>query len=471
MAGRRTGEFSRSAKQLASVRVDGRAHMKHLSNAALFDKLKSPEIMDRVFAAEELGARREPTAVPPLLAALTKINSEYDDGLMHADALIDALAAIGDRVAIPAIFRMLRLGRGVMDERGETPVSAAACAALVALRATEVLPQLRALQAGRTACDYGGQVARVIVELGGAGEAELFVKLLRDADPVTRMAAAEALGRLWHLPACPALEAMLADRDPSLRLAALGALLAMEQPGAEARLRAEMLQASTTEEREAICTMLHQQSRQAQVGVLLELADDPRWADSPITFFHTLELAVRLGSPVAVSRLQELVEDPETSGCARVRAAGILLGNGEQTLLPLCLEFLRGFRAEPEGSNDPGDDAGSDEGDDVGGDAGSDEGSAGGHAALCSRRGASRQYVHDTEREVLAAVREHARKHREARLQVADVLALLVERDDDTADDLDGLISYLAAGALLGLTGSWCTSELTQWRADQQASG
>jgi hypothetical protein len=404
--------------------------MQSLSLQTLFTQLQSFHPRDIVFAAEELGARGDRAAVAPLIATLATIKSPHDEGIEAVAAVVGALAAIGDPAAIGPIVEVLRIAGGVLDENGEHLVSEAACRALIELRATAALPALRQLQCDSLACLHGGWVARALVELGGAAEIEFFCELLQRPDVEGKIAAVEALGRLRHQPSAAMIEPLLDAAEPHLRLAALGALLALDQPGAEARLRFVMLTAATPTHKTRILAMLRLQSRRAQRQVVLEMAGHPHWVDSLAILFDTLELAVELGSAAAVARVRQIFADRALAASARARAAAILLHAGAGQLLPACLEFVRSFRNHCAADWDPRDSA---------------------------------QHLHDTRLEVLSAIRRHAQQHREARPLVAKVLYTMVERGYQDADDLESTTIYLAGGILYEITGTTCSDEYSQW--------
>lgn len=408
--------------------------MKHLTRDALCNKLLSPNVMERAFAAEELGARRDRQAVAPLVELLLSIEDNRLRDLDAAGFVMEALAAIGDPAATRAILETLRLTAGHMTIPEREPLPLIACRALVRLRATSALPALRELQVGRLAFLYRDLVARAIAALGGEAEAPFFEKLLGDCRPQVQAAAASALGMLRHLPAVPALELLARSFNDDVRWAALGALVALEQPTSIDGFLAEAHGLTDPSAKSALLYMTLDQELTALAGPLFALTRELRWACSQGLVFDTLEVAAELGSRDATAYLRALHDDPQCSPCARARAAAILIAHGHDDLLPSCFEFLRGF-ADP-AVRDPRDNA--------------------------LRR-------NETQLELLDALERYGRKHRDQRALLAEGLYEILWSDDDAyLDDSadEDLLCYVpdrAGQALHALTGSSSRAELDLW--------
>lgn len=413
--------------------------MKHLTRNELFSQLRSPKIMDRAFAAEELGVRRDRQAVVPLVELLLSIEEDQLHDLAAAGFAMEALGAIGDPAATRAILQILRMTAGHMTIPEREPLPMIACRALVRMRATAALPALRELQLGRLGFMYRDLVARAIAALGGAAEAPFFERLLGDSRPLVQIAAASALGLLRHLPAAPALEGLARSTNEEVRWGALGALVAMERPGAIEAFLDEARQLTNAAAKSSLLYVTLDQELTALGPTVLALIREPRWGCSQGLVFDTLEVAAQLGSLEAVAYLRALHDDPQGSPCARARAAAILIAHGHDDLLPRCFAFLRGF-ADP-AARDPRDNA--------------------------LRR-------NETQLELLDALERYGLAHRERRAALADGLYEILWIDDDAYLDDDGddadLLCYVpdrAGQALYALTGSSSRVELDLWHALQ----
>jgi HEAT repeat protein len=414
--------------------------MKHLTRDALCAKLRSPKVMERAFAAEELGVRRDRQAVAPLLELLLAIEDNRLRDLDAAGFVMEALAAIGDPAATRPILQILRLTAGHMTIPEREPLPLIACRALVRLQATAALPALRELQLGRLAFLYRDLVARAIAALGGAAEAPFFEKLLGDGRPQVQAAAASALGMLRHRPAVPALELLSRSFHDEVRWAAIGALVALEQPASIEEFLAEARHLTDPSTKSALLYMTLDQGLTALAGPVFALSRELRWACSQGLVFDTLEVAAELGSRDATAYLRALHDDPQCSPCARARTAAILIAHGHDDLLQPCFELLRGL-ADP-AVHDPRDNA--------------------------LRR-------NETQLELLDALERYGRKHRDKRALLAEGLYEILWNDDDDAcleeDSADEeLLCYVpdrAGQALHAITGSSNRAELDLWYALQ----
>ena len=404
--------------------------MKNLTNAMLFAKLKSHRQMDRLFAVEELARRKERAGVEPLIAMLAQIESSHDERLSAAGVVMETLAALGDLRAVAPILHVLRLSSGVLDSHLVPVLSARACQALVVLGATSALPALRGLQAGPYGGQYENLIARALVALGGAEEAPFLLELLDLPSTEVRIAALEALGRLQHLPALPAIERFLAAADPRLRLAAVGSLLAMEVPGASARLREEIGRATSAVDRLHVLLMISRHELTGLTRLLLELADDPQWLDYR---FDALELAVTLGGGEALTYVRQLSEDVAQGFFVHARTAAILLGAGDSAYLPRCLEILR--RA-------------------------SERAPRGGRLS-----DGARQHP-EVLRELVEAVQLHAIRNLEARVVAVDGLLQVARHTMGSPCDEAYRLNEDASRALFYITGAEDDREVKQWRAE-----
>ena len=405
--------------------------MQPLTNAKLFAKLKSHRQLDRMFAAEELARRKERAGVEPLIGVLARIDHADDELMSAAGVVMEALAALGDRRAVAPILAVLRLSAGVLDYRLMPVISEQACQALIALGDAAALPGLRALQTGRHCVLYENLIVRALVALGGPQEAPFLVELLDLPSTEVRIAALEGLGRLRHLAALPAIERFLAVEALPLRLAAVGSLVAMETPGAQARLREEIGRATASAtDRLNVLVMISRHQLTGQTKLLMELSEDPQWQDRR---FEALELAVTLGGGEALAYVRQLAEDVTQSWAVRARTAAILLGAGDSAYLPRCLEILRGA-CEP----------------------------VPGGQRLCEAASPHPEAI----RALVDAAQLYATRNPEARLAVVDEL-LQIERstmgsEDDDVDWLHGHTRH----ALYLLTGADGDREFMEWRAE-----
>ncbi len=397
--------------------------MKHLSSPLLLQKLSSSLVMERAFAAEELGHRQERAAVAPLIELLGGIDSIYGEDLDAVGPALRALAQIGDASCTRAVLKVLRVTAGHVSFPSGESIPMQACRTLVALKARSALPALRALQLGRSGYLYRDLLARCIAELGGETESTFLFELLLHPHAFVQGAGASGLGKMQHLPAAPALEVLSQTRNTELRWAARCALVEMKAPGAEEALLAEMRHPQEDVPRRLLLAMILDSKLTQLAPALFELSGDPRWADSQPLMFDTLEVAAALGSSPALDRCRATYGDRQRSLCVRARAAAILLGNGQMDVLPFCLEALR---ASAEAMRDPRDSA--------------------------RRR-------NETQREVIDALERFGREHREQRDRIAECLYELAccdletDEDDSELDELDCYIPDRASHALYALTG------------------
>ncbi|HEX8536201.1 MAG TPA: HEAT repeat domain-containing protein, partial [Cystobacter sp.] len=141
----------------------------------------------------------------------------HDESWRVRRAAADGLVRLPDRRAV--VERLI----AVLGERDETGARNAAAEALSGMGTTAVMPLVRLLghvdpDLRKFAADILGQLA--LPEAEGA----LVAVLLEDADLNVRVAAAEALGRVGGRGASFALERVLSNPEPLLRLSALESL-------------------------------------------------------------------------------------------------------------------------------------------------------------------------------------------------------------------------------------------------------
>jgi len=183
-------------------------------------------------------------AVEPLIEALETAEPK------QRDRMIERLAAIGDRRAIPALIRMLpataengSAARALTRFRDtavpallealEGDVRATRVQAAVAL---ELMTANEAITAALVAAlddewaPVRAQAASALGTHGTPAATEPLVALLDDRDVAVRVAATGALGRIGTPETVDPLERALADEDPLVRCAAAGALVEIGDP-------------------------------------------------------------------------------------------------------------------------------------------------------------------------------------------------------------------------------------------------
>lgn len=172
---------------------------------------------EQALAAERLGYTRCARALPLLVKSLESRN--IDLKLMA----IYALGLIGDGSALPGLIKMLKssvlTGEEVSKKVLDSSIISFGAEAVRELAAELACPDWRV----RSAC------LNLLGEIGGAGLAPLFMKMLSDPEQDVRAKAAKALGRISCVEAAPRLEAALADRHWVVRLHAARALGAMKE--------------------------------------------------------------------------------------------------------------------------------------------------------------------------------------------------------------------------------------------------
>lgn len=398
--------------------------MKHLSSPLLLQKLSSSLVMERAFAAEELGHRQDRAAVAPLIELLGGVDSLYGEDLDAVGPALRALAQIGDASCTRVVLKVLRMTAGHVSFPSGESIPMQACRTLVAIKARSALPALREMQLARNGYLYREILGRCIAELGGENESTFLFELMLHQHAFVQAAGASGLGKMKHLPAAPALEVLSQTRDNELRWAARCALVEMKAPGAEEALLAEMRHPPQDASRRLLLAMILETQLTQLAPALFELSSDPRWAESQPLMFDTLEVAAGLGSSPALDRCRAIYDDRQRSLCARARAASILLGNGQLDVLPFCFEALR--NGADSMTQDPRDSA---------------------------------QRRNQTQREVIEALERFGREHREQRGRIAECLYELAccdletDEDDEELDELACYIPDRASHALYALTG------------------
>lgn len=404
--------------------------MEHLTTDALIRKLQSSIMKERSFAAEELGARRSQEAVAPLCRALTKVPNGHCEEVSTVNPIIEALAAIGDPAAIGPILYALEVTAGVlfMPIVLLTPCEVA-CRALVQLGATSALPAMEKLLRGRHAELFGAPLALAMVELGGSAMAPLFEELL--ASSPVQAASAVALARLGHRGALPGLRLLRDAPDVHRRTAALCALVALREPGAEAELEAEMFHTPELQPKHNLLVMFRDAGLTSHADWLFQRCFAPAWANPRRMLFDTLSTAVELGSAAALAHVRSLHQDPSLSLCDRASAAANLIDRNELDALGSCLHFLqqRSEDQEPDPRDPPARWA-------------------------------------ETQRNVFDSVRMFGMRHRRHRLAIVDALTPLLVRGPSEDFDFDTLFCpYECAGEVVySLSGTYDMKSLTRWR-------
>jgi HEAT repeat protein len=177
-------------------------------------------------AAVEVLASLGGDALAPLLAALGRPGS-------HRKFVVDALGALGERAAVPALVELLG-GPAREDEN----LRAAVCEALGQLGSA---PAVAALEAEVGVGDLLGRLAALEALVGLAVPVPLAVVLPLLDQPILRPSALEAIGNAGDLEAMPYLLDGLTDRARSARTAAVTALHALHwnQDAPERRGRIE----------------------------------------------------------------------------------------------------------------------------------------------------------------------------------------------------------------------------------------
>jgi len=209
--------------RLAAVALAGCLLAGCHSSFVLLRKLKSSDASTRRDAAEDLGRKRDPSAVEPLIAAL----ADRDEGVRRAAA--KALGQIGDKRAVaPILARFPTEDKYTQQDFAD---------ALGALKDARAMPALFA--ALKTQDEFGKKhMSDALAAIGPAAIPTVLANL-RDPDPGVRKSSAECLVSIAYDisvgnlpgstmqqldPALPALAAALQDPVPEVRSAAANAL-------------------------------------------------------------------------------------------------------------------------------------------------------------------------------------------------------------------------------------------------------
>jgi HEAT repeat protein len=205
----------------SSVRQAGAAALARAGGSSavpsLKDALAHKDPMTRRCAASALGTIDAPEAVAALRQALA------DREKSVRDSAVDALAAMGSRTAVAALVAEL--------PAADRDLKAAIAARLKTLTWTPADAAERVVHAA-----LHGRFDDATAE--GTAAVDPLVATLADRDPAARRGAAAALGRLADPRAAPALAVLFKDADPSVREAAVGAVVAIGLPSADAVLEA-----------------------------------------------------------------------------------------------------------------------------------------------------------------------------------------------------------------------------------------
>jgi HEAT repeat protein len=289
---------------------------------------------------------------------------------LHDESWRVRRAAAGGLVRLPERGAVVERLIHVLGERDETGARNAAAEALSGMGASAVPPLVRLL--GHADPDLRKFAADILGQLGlPEAEGALVAVLLEDGDLNVRVAAAEALARVGGRGAALALERLLPNPEPLLRLSALESLAALRHPPALADVvpllnnpllkrsayrvlglidRAEVVElvcrgltAESRSTREAALVALgHQSARMedgsrpamnAAVGEALQrLSDAVGWVASAL---ESSDLEVRTGALIAAAALRESRLAPLVAEVAR-----------EERLVPEVMRTLACFGPE-----------------------------------------------------------------------------------------------------------------------------
>ncbi len=297
---------------------------------ATMDRLRSPEVLVRVEAAQELGDNHDGDAEEALIAAL----SDPDPNVREASA--EALGKIGKKDAVPALVKSLK--------DPETSVRVAAAGALGKIDDPRTIKPLLACVIGpdsltrQAAADALGQM--------GEPAKPVLLDCLTDSSVDVRYFSAKALKQMNYYPADPesnaaflvaiqdwdgaaavgrpavtAMLPMLHDKDPEVRRSAARALGTVRDARA---VRALLVCLGDSEEAtRAVCVdALTQYGHAAERPLQAELTDqdwrirasaaealgwinDPRAVDPLGACLSDDQIAVRLAAAIALGKLHD----------------------------------------------------------------------------------------------------------------------------------------------------------------------
>lgn len=166
----------------------------------------------QAMAAERLGFMRCARALPLLVKSLESRNIDLKLMAIHA------LGLIGDASVLPGLVKLLR-NSILTDEEISRKVLTSSIVSFGAAAIRELAAELSAPEwRVRAVC------LDLLGEIGGAGLAPLFMKMLSDPEQDVRAKAAKGLGRLRYVDAAPRLESALADQYWVVRLHSARAL-------------------------------------------------------------------------------------------------------------------------------------------------------------------------------------------------------------------------------------------------------
>jgi HEAT repeat protein len=281
------------------------------SVAAVMSALGDPEVKVRIEALRVMARWRDENTVRALGHAVADPSAEVRE---HA---IGELRKLGVRESIPTILPCL------CDPA--TPVRAAAAQALNMLGWMPETPGERALECvGRS--EFGKAAAL------GRAALELLLPFVDHANPATRRDIAEALGSIRDPQSVSALDKLLADIDPGVRMAALAGLGAV-QPSLEVASR--LIKDPDKNVRVVAVEILGQLRDTEAVPVLSACLQDEHWEVRCATAAALALLGERSSMPLLIEALAD--RDPDM----RVAAAEALGMIGDvEAIEPLILAQL-----------------------------------------------------------------------------------------------------------------------------------
>lgn len=280
---------------------------------ALLRALRAGEQDARVRAAilAALARRAAPVSAEPVAALLARSGQPDAEGLMHV------LGAVGTPAAAAELARWL----------GSAEVGDAAVDALVAMGPAALPYVLRALRASDAALP---RAARALGRLGDArASVELSSRLARAA-PEARVPLLQALGELRDVRTVPAVLRYLEDPSTDVVVAAVDALAAIGDRGAEGRLGPLSQHASVRVRAHALRAWLRlaPERAAARAGALLAREDTPGGLVAAI-----MEAVYDQPNAHGIGMLSYLCGQPEQRAAAADALARVPRGRGVRALL------------------------------------------------------------------------------------------------------------------------------------------
>lgn len=275
-------------------------------------------------------------------AARTK---RHDAGLLSAIAMSElrAIAARADadvRLRTEALERLARASDPAaireLKATGEAGGTGAAILADVALvRLGDQAAATRLASAGDLLPDKS-ILADAILRSGARNQTTLLMQLLSDANPVTRAAAADAIGALDGKAAIPALKGLLTDEVPRVRSRAALALKKLGDPAGD-ELVAAMLKSPVSAVRLAALEANRAPRDSSRLNAVKEILKDP----DPLNRIRAAEVAAQDDPVTARAVLVTVVNDPDLT--ARREACRVL-----ESLPPIDVALFRRLLADPQ---------------------------------------------------------------------------------------------------------------------------